>query len=51
MKIMNIAGKLILTSVLKSAEPIIDISGLPKGIYFLEVVTQNNISRNTFIKQ
>jgi hypothetical protein len=51
MKIMNVAGKPVLTYVLESTEPTIDISGLPKGIYFLEVVTLNNISRSTFIKQ
>ena len=51
MKITNIAGKPVLTSVLESAKSTIDISGLPKGVYFLEVVTLKNVSRGTIIKQ
>ncbi|MEI7727175.1 MAG: T9SS type A sorting domain-containing protein [Bacteroidota bacterium] len=50
-KIMNIAGKLFLKSILAGTDPIIDISGFPKGIYMIEVVSQNKISRNKFIKQ
>jgi hypothetical protein len=50
-KIMNIAGKLFYKSITDRTNPIIDISGLPKGIYIIEVVTRNNISRNKFIKQ
>ncbi|KMQ64950.1 hypothetical protein ACM46_12150 [Chryseobacterium angstadtii] len=47
-KIYNAEGKLIQQN---SADSGIDVSGLPKGGYFLEIKSQKGISRHSFIKE
>jgi hypothetical protein len=51
MKIADITGKYVLTANSENTHSMIDISGLPKGIYILEVVSSNTLFRNKFIKQ
>jgi hypothetical protein len=50
-KITDLAGKQFLKSNSNGTNPVIDITGFPKGMYIIEVVTQNNIIRNKFIRQ
>jgi hypothetical protein len=50
-KIMDVTGKYFLRENSENIHSTIDISGLPKGVYILEVVSLNTICRNKFIKQ
>ncbi|WP_223607678.1 T9SS type A sorting domain-containing protein [Chryseobacterium sp. OSA05B] len=47
-KIYNAEGKLVQQN---SADSRIDVSGLPKGSYFLEIKSQKGISRHQFIRE
>ncbi|HLG33622.1 MAG TPA: T9SS type A sorting domain-containing protein [Bacteroidia bacterium] len=49
--ISNILGEKELSSIITSGKSGINVSTLPKGIHFIEVVAGNNISRQKFIKQ
>jgi hypothetical protein len=51
-KVFNVSGELVKEeSRLSGNDVSLDISGISKGIYFVEVVNGNNISHTKFIKQ
>lgn len=49
--IFNLFGEIKHSSTFKEQTSVINISDLSSGIYLIEVVTDNNISRQKFIKQ
>jgi len=50
-KIFNMLGEMKYSSLISSQRTSIDISGLANGVYLVEVITENNILRQKFIKQ
>lgn len=50
-KIYNVLGEVVKECTMDNAQLIIDISSFAKGIYFVEVKTENKVLRNKFIKQ
>jgi hypothetical protein len=51
LKIFNILGEMNYSSLISSQQTNIDISMLANGVYMVEVITENNILRQKFIKQ
>ncbi|MBK5283965.1 MAG: T9SS type A sorting domain-containing protein, partial [Bacteroidia bacterium] len=50
-KIYNLLGELEFNSKSTNQKTDIDISSLSSGVYFVEVISENNISRKKFIKE
>jgi hypothetical protein len=49
--IVNLLGEMMYSSILSKQEAALDISAYPIGIYFLEVMEGNTVSRERFVKQ
>jgi len=50
-KVYNLMGQLELISETENVRPEIDISGLNKGVYIIEIISNDKIIRSKFIKQ
>ena len=48
--ILNALGQTILTSSNLMAQEPIDVSHLPSGIYYLQTISDGNLSRTKFVK-
>ena len=49
-RLYNLLGRLYSDVPISSQETIIDVSDLSEGVYIIEVLTNNNVSRQKFIK-